>query len=56
MDVGNAAFDALSRHTRYLSPELVPIALASKKFTPQALAVIACALVGILPAASLAGS
>jgi hypothetical protein len=33
------------RHTWYLCPELVPLALASKKLTSQALAAIACALV-----------
>jgi hypothetical protein len=45
LDVGQAAFAALSRHTWYLCPELVPLALASRKLTPQALSAIARALV-----------
>jgi hypothetical protein len=44
-DVGQAACAALSRHTWYLCPELVPLAFASKKLNSQALAAIACALV-----------
>jgi hypothetical protein len=44
-DVGQAACAALSRHTWYLYPELVPLALASKKLPSQALAAIARALV-----------
>jgi hypothetical protein len=44
-DVGQAACAALSRHTWYLCPDLVPLALASKKLTSQALSAIARALV-----------
>ena len=43
--VPGSGFTALTRHTWYLCPELVPLALASTKLTPQVRAAIACSFV-----------